>query len=182
VTDGDGDYTEHAVWGICPKGDLWALSWWYGQTTSDVWIDRLLDLVERYRPYAWFGESGVIKKSIEPMLIRRMRERRIFCRCEYLPSVVDKPSRARGFQARSSMRKVHIPSVPWGERLVNQLVQFPVGKYDDAVDACSMIAMALDQAHPAIVRKHSIRNKADRWDRAFNRAREEAEVRGWKVI
>lgn len=182
VTEGDGDYTEHGVWGMDSNDNLWALAWWYGQTTSDVWIDHLIDLIGRYKPLAWFGEAGVIRRAIEPTLIRRMRERRIYCRTEYLPSIHDKPTRARGFQARASMKKVYVPNVPWGNRLVDQLVTFPSGKHDDAADVCALIAQAIDQAHPAILRRIAQANKADRWDRAFSRARHQANALGWKVV
>jgi hypothetical protein len=38
-----------------------------------------------------------------------------------------------------------------GERVLKQLLTFPAGKHDDAVDVCGMIGRALDEAHPAIV-------------------------------
>ena len=38
-----------------------------------------------------------------------------------------------------------------GERVLSQLLKFPAGKNDDAVDVCGMIGRALDSAHPAMV-------------------------------
>lgn len=182
VTDGDGDYTEIGVWGVDSEGRLFALAWWYGQTTSDVWIEKLIDMFERYRPYAFFGEGGVIRRAIEPMLIRRMRERKTFCRLEWLTSITDKPTRARGLQARASMRTVLIPSCSWGDRFIDQCVRFPAGRNDDAVDTGSLITRALDQAHPAVVRSAPTTAKRDRWTRAFMRARDQADALGWKVV
>lgn len=72
VTEGGGDYTVHRVWGVDPLGDLWLLDGWRGQETADVWIERQIDLLQTYKPYAWFGEAGVIAKAIEPLLRRRM--------------------------------------------------------------------------------------------------------------
>lgn len=147
VTDGGGDYTVHTVWGIGPDGDLYRVEQWKGQTTSDVWIERKLDLVAKYKPLAWFGEGGVIQKAIEPMLRRRMRERSVHCRLEWLPSVADKPTRARSFQAMAATGRVHLePGADLGEYLM-----FPAGKHDDEVDTASLIGRAIDQAHPAIV-------------------------------
>lgn len=150
VTADGGDFTVHAIWGLDSAGDIWLVDGWHGKTASDTWIERQLDLVKRYKPLAWFSEKGVIQKAIEPMLKRRMRERRAFCRLEWLPSINDKPTRARGFQARASMGKVHLPDNALGHWFLDQLLKFPNGKHDDAVDVCSLIGMALDQAHPAI--------------------------------
>lgn len=151
VTADGGDYTEHAVWGVDALNNLWAIGWWCGQTTADIWIEQLIELIKSYRPLCYFGESGVIRRAIEPILTRRMRETDTYCRMEWIVSTHDKPTRARGFQARASMGKVFIPLSDWGERLIDQLLRFPTGKYDDAVDTCSLMANVIDQAHPAFV-------------------------------
>lgn len=147
VTDGGGDYTVHTVWGVDASGAVYRVAQWKGQATSDVWIEQKLDLIARYKPLAWFGEGGVIQKAIEPMLRRRMRERSVFCRLEWLPSVADKPTRARSFQAMLASGRVYFEQgADLGEFLV-----FPAGKHDDEVDTASLIGRAIDQAHPAIV-------------------------------
>lgn len=147
VTDEGGDYTVHRIWGISSTGGIYRLDGWRGQTASDVWIERKIDLMERWKPFAWFGEGGVIQKAVEPMLLRRMREREVRCRLEWLPSIADKPTRARGFQARAAMGEVWFePGADIGEFLM-----FPAGKHDDDVDNASLIGRALDMAHPALV-------------------------------
>ena len=147
VTDGGGDYTVHRVWGVSPDGDIYRVDGWRGQSTSDVWIDTKLDLISKWKPLAWFGEGGVIQKAIEPALKRRMRERQVYCRLEWLPSVADKPTRARSFQAMAASGRVWFePGADISEFLV-----FPAGKHDDDVDTASLIGRAIDQAHPAIV-------------------------------
>lgn len=148
VTDGGGDYTVHRVWGVDSAGDLYRIAGWRGQTTSDVWIEELLNLISEHKPLCWFGESGVIQKAIEPMMLRRMRERKVHCRMEWLPSIADKPTRARGFQARAAMGRVFFePGADISEHLM-----FPAGKNDDDVDCSSLIGRVLDMAHPAIVK------------------------------
>jgi predicted phage terminase large subunit-like protein len=135
------------VWGVDADDNLYRLDGWRGQTASDQWIDRKLDLIQLHKPLAWFGESGVIQKAIEPALRKRMTERSIYCRLEWLPSIADKASRARGFQARAAMGKVFFePDADLAE-----FMAFPAGKNDDDVDTASLIGRALDQAHPAIV-------------------------------
>lgn len=161
VTDKGGDYTVHRIWGVDSEGVLYRVDGWRGQTSSDVWIEQKLDLIQRYKPLAWFGEGGVIQKAIEPMLRRRMRERKVFCRLEWLSSITDKPTRARGFQSRAAMGMVKFePGADLGEFL-----SFPAGKHDDEVDTASMIGRALDEAHPAVAAVTAPAKPRDRWDR-----------------
>ena len=161
VTDGAGDYTVHRIWGVDQHGTIYRVAGWRGQSTSDVWIDRKIDLIEKWKPLAWFGEAGVIQKAIEPMLRRRMLERKTFCRLEWLSSISDKPTRARGFQARAAMGKVRFE--PGAD--VSEYLMFPAGKHDDDVDTASLIGRALDEMHPAIVQKKppDDHTPKDRW-------------------
>jgi len=70
---------------------------------------------------------------------------------------------ARALQGMASMGKVHIPNCEWGDRLVEQLVSFPAGKHDDAVDALGLFAMAIESAHPAIERSTPSKKDLDLW-------------------
>ncbi len=159
VTDGDGDYTEHGVFGLDAWGNLYILDWWRGQTTSDIWIERKCDLILRYQPQCWFGEAGPIRRAIEPYLLRRMNERQAFCRIEWLASINDKTTRCRPFQALSSMGKVFLPKqAPWKSELMGQLLRFPAGKYDDGVDVCSLIGRGLEFVRgPKIAKPETVR-------------------------
>lgn len=163
VTEDGGDWTEHAVWGF--NGEmLYQLDWWSGQATSDVWIEALLDLCQTWKPLCVFGEGGVIEKSVRPMLKRRMRERKVFCRMEWVPSVKDKPTRARAFQARAASGKVSLKQGEQGDDLLAQLLTFPAGKHDDKVDVCALMGMVIDEAHPAITQIKRKPKKRDPWD------------------
>jgi len=153
VTEDGGDFTVHRVWGVDSAGDLWLLGGWRGQTTADVWIERQIDLIKEHKPHAWFGEGGVIARAIEPMLRRRLLERRLGARLEWLPSIADKPTRARGFQARAAMGKVHLQDGIEGDLVLDEYLHFPAGKHDDEVDCGSLIGRALDETHPAIVKR-----------------------------
>jgi predicted phage terminase large subunit-like protein len=175
VTDAGGDFTEHGVFGVDPDDDLYVLDWWSGQTASDVWIEAQLDLMATHRPLTWYGEAGPIRRAIEPFLTRRMRERRIFGHLAWMPSITDKPTRARGFQARASMGKVYLPKNDLGEDLLRQLLSFPAGKNDDRVDVCSLIGRALDEM-PSGSRPAEKPVKRDVWDK------EDEEVVNWKTI
>ena len=175
----DPDSTEHGVFGVDHEDNLYVLDWWHGQTTPDAWINSLLDLQAKHRPLCWFGEGGVIRRAVEPFFSKRVRERRIYARCEWLSPIHDKATRGRAFQARSSMGKVIFPAnAPWAERVVEQCVAFPGAKHDDAFDVLSMMCQAIDQAHPAIMRKTKKPRPRDRWRRADDRQ----QVERWKVI
>lgn len=145
VTEGHGDYTEHGIFALDPFGNLYVLDWWRGQTSSDVWIEKQIDLVEEHEPLTWFGESGPIRRAVEPYLSRRMQERHTFCQLEWLPSIADKPTRCRGFQALASHGKVWLPkNASWKAELLAQLMKFPAGQHDDAVDVCSLLGRGLE--------------------------------------
>ena len=145
VTDGGGDYTEHGVFGVDHNSNIYVLDWWRGQTASDVWIERLCDLIRAHTPMQWFGESGPIRRAVEPFLMRRMQERNAYCWIEWLPSIAEKTARARSIQARASMGKVFLPRhAPWKTDVLTQLLRFPTGKHDDAVDVFSLMGRALE--------------------------------------
>lgn len=173
VTDNGGDWTVHRIWGVDAEGNLFRLAGWRGQTAADEWIEEKLNLIRDWKPLAWFGEAGVIQKAIEPMLRRRMQERKVFCRLEWLPSIHDKPTRARGFQARAAMGRVRFePNADLSEFLV-----FPAGKHDDEVDVASLMGRALDMAHPAIVQTVSQSNEPK--DRYHKRAPRHSTGSAW---
>ncbi len=173
VTDGGGDYTVLTIWGICPKGDIYRVDQWKGQTASDEWIEAQLDLIAKYKPLAFFGEGGVIQKAVEPMLKRRMRERNTHCRLEWLPSVADKPTRARSFQAMAATGRVYVEK----DADLSEFLVFPAGKHDDEVDTASLIGRAIDQAHPAIVQEQGQQPPESKWAKAFGKQ----EASGWKT-
>ena len=179
VTEDSGDYTEHGLFAIAPDNTIYVEDWWSGQTSSDVWIERKLDMVEAHKPFAVFGEAGVIQKAVEPMLRRRMNERKVFCRVEWVPSIHDKPTRARAFQARAAMGHVSLPEGPVGDRILNQMLSFPAGKHDDAVDVCGIMGRVIDQAHPAFVQKIDTTQPESKYRKAFNKQREEGG--NWKT-
>lgn len=154
VTADGGDFTEHGVFGIDAQSNIYVLDWWRGQTDSAVWIDAFIDIVLKHKPIRWFGESGVIRKAVEPFMVKRMTERNAYAWVEWLPSINDKPTRARGIQARASMGKVWFPRrAVWKDDVLSQLLKFPQGKHDDSVDVLSLLGRGLDQTVDATPKK-----------------------------
>lgn len=175
----DPDFTEHGVFGVAEDDRVYVLDWWFGQTDSDVWIEALLDLAKKWKPAGYIGEGGVIRKSIEPFLIRRMRERRIYMRCEWPNPGKDKAARARAFQARSAMGMVVFPSnKEWAQRVVDQCVGFDSVRYDDAFDVMSIFHSQIDEANSPITSPVDNKKIVDTYKRFSHNAHDDS---SWKV-
>ena len=145
VTDGDGDYTVHGVFGIAPDHSIYVLDWWREQEASDVWVETMLDMAAKHKPLAWAEESGQIIKSLGPFITKRQREREQYFYRKQFSSAADKPTRAQGIRGRMAMGMVYFPKgKPWAEELVRELLTFPAGKYDDQVDVFSLLGRMLD--------------------------------------
>ena len=152
VTDGGGDFTEHGIFGIDPNGDIYITDWWSGQTKSDVWIESQIDLIQKYQTLKWAGETGPIKSAVEPWLTKRMRERHGYTVLEWLSHAKNnKQANARSFQALVEAGRVHLPvNHPWATELLSQLTRFPLAKFDDKVDVCSLFARMIAEIWAAI--------------------------------
>lgn len=181
VTEGGGDFTELAVWAMQEGGHAAQVDWWTGQTTSMEWTEALIDLMEKWKPRAFFGETGVIRRAVEPALRRRMRERGVFCRLEWLTRSGDKAAMARGFQGRMEMGLVSFAHGPAADAVIDQMMTFPAGKHDDKVDACALLGMALDQAHPAIVGNEEPQ-ESDKLERPRDYQSHRRESTDWKTV
>lgn len=179
VTADGGDYTVHIVVAVDREGNIYLVDLWRGQTESDVWIEKLLDLVAKHKPLKWAEEQGQIIKSVGPFLIKRSRERKVFFAREQFVSATDKPSRARSIQARMSMGMFFVPeSAPWLADLIGELLAFPAGKNDDQVDPLSLIGRMLEEMQGK--QPPPPKDERDRWDKAFDKA-ERQEVGSWKT-
>lgn len=174
VTEGDGDFTELATHAYSGDTLTLAVEGWKGQTAADTWIERLIDQFGRHKPLCFFGESGPIRRSIEPFLKRRMAERMTYCRLEWLVRGHDKPTMARPLQAMAASGKVKIADTEYGHELLTQLLQFPAGMKDDGVDMAALMGMAISEAHPAVIKVEPKPVRRDRWD-------DEKDESSWKV-
>lgn len=161
VTEGAGDFTEHGIFGIDAWSNVHVIDWWRGQESPDKWIEAQCDLIQKHKPLYWFGEAGPIRRAIEPFLIRRMDERRAWCRIEWLTSTHDKPTRCRPFQALAASGKVFFPAnAAWKADVIGQLLRFPAGMHDDAVDTCSLIGRGLEHIHAPDIGARRMQTKA----------------------
>jgi predicted phage terminase large subunit-like protein len=146
--DSEPDHTEHGVFGLSATGDLYVVDWWFGQDDPHTWIDAALEMAAKHKPLRWFEEKGVILRSLDSSITKRMRETGTFVARTPLASAGSKADRALGFAARASAGAVYLPAgKPWSIRLLNQLCAFngADGRQDDAVDVCSLVGRGLDE-------------------------------------
>ena len=172
-TENGGDFTEigiHSVWQEHNETKLYlCVDGWYGQQDQVNWAESYMDLVARHRPIVEFGEGGMTRRASEGLLGRVRRERRApGGKIEWMPSISDKVARAAPLRAMASMGRVGLPDNDYGHRVLAQLLGFPSGKHDDAVDMVGMMARAIDQAHPAMALTATRKVVTDKWDRAFD--------------
>ena len=146
----DPDSTEHGVFATGTDGRLYVVDWWNGQATAEKWIESLLFLVKKWGPLAWFGEGGVIRRAIEPLLDRICMEKKTYVNAQWVTPIADKATRGRAFQAWASMGRVVFPQTAWAERIIDQCCDFPGGKHDDAFDVLATMCGVIDNAHPAV--------------------------------
>jgi len=144
VTKDGGDYTCHLVAGVDVRDDLYLLDCWHQQTSSDVWCETQLDLIERYHPLEWAHEAGQLDKGIGPFLEKRQRERGLWVFRRRLATVGDKSVRAQSIRARCAQGKVFLPRrAPWAPGFVDELLRFPAGRHDDMVDSFGLLGQLL---------------------------------------
>jgi predicted phage terminase large subunit-like protein len=178
VTANGGDYTVHGVCGVDPDDNIYILDWWRGQTSSDVWIEVLLDLMNEHKPLKWAEEKGQIIRSVGPFIDKRQRERKIYCAREGYASAADKPTRAQAIRGRAAMGKVYLPkNAPWSAELLQVLMSFPVGRVDDDIDVLSLFGRMLNEmvaGHKPAIAQH----RRSKWDRAFD----DDDDGNWKTV
>lgn len=139
------DFTEHGVWGIDAIGDLWAVDWWYQQCETDVGIAAWIRLCNLWKPVRSWNEGGLIDKAIKPAMKQAMRLNQRYVAVESLPSLHDKSMKLQAFHARAHAGTIHFPvRRPWAEHVIEQLVKFPGGRWDDAADVCGLIGRGVD--------------------------------------
>jgi len=127
------------IMGLAPGGERYLLDWWRGQVGSEVWIERQIDMIIRWKPLAWFAEKGPIRQAIEGRLRQRMAERDAPCRLEWLPSIGDKATNAQAIIATAGMGILFWPRAAWVPELQRQCLVFPAGRPDDGVDALGQL-------------------------------------------
>jgi predicted phage terminase large subunit-like protein len=120
-------------------------------------VEAILDTAEPYLKHHSFSyligfEDGQIFKAIEPLLKKRMSERRLYPSYEILKPLSDKIARARALQGRMQQGRVVFPEeVFWLETVRQELLRFPAGAHDDVVDALAWaVNLCIGKAPPRV--------------------------------
>lgn len=108
-------------------------------------VEAMLNVAERWGSelstgYLLGAEDGQIWRAIEPMLKKRMTERRQYPPYEVLRPMTDKLARARPLQGRMQQGRIVFPQeAPWLPQAEQELLRFPAGAHDDVVDALAWV-------------------------------------------
>ncbi len=161
------DFTEHGVMGYDHIGDMWMLDWWFDQVETDVGIDQWQKLVRLWKPPNWWSEGSLIDKAIGPNIRTAMRRGR-YVTYEFLPSMADKTVKLQAFHARAHAGTVHFPvRRSWTDHVIDQLVKFPGGRWDDAADVCGILGRAMDKMFeapiPVVERRELLIPFTEKW-------------------
>lgn len=109
-------------------------------------VEAMLDTALRWGSIPTTGylvgaEDGQIWRAIEPLLKKRMGERRQYPPYEVMRPMTDKLARARPLQGRMQQGRVVFPEgASWLPQAEQELLRFPAGAHDDVVDALAWAA------------------------------------------
>lgn len=109
-------------------------------------VEAMLDVALRWGSipttgYLMGAEDGQIWRAIEPLLKKRMGERRQYPPYEVMRPMTDKLARARPLQGRMQQGRVVFPEgAGWLPQAEQELLRFPAGVHDDVVDALAWAA------------------------------------------
>ena len=104
-------------------------------------VEAMLDTALRWGALSQTGymigaEDGQIWRAIEPLMRKRMTERRQYPPIEVLKPLTDKLARARPLQGRMQQGRVIFPEgASWVAQAEQEMLRFPAGAHDDVVDA-----------------------------------------------
>lgn len=101
-------------------------------------VESILNLSSRWAsPGQLLGfEDGQIYRSIEALLKKRMRERKMYPATEVLKPLTDKLVRARTLQGRMQQGMVSFNhDAEWYDVVRAEMLRFPAGLHDDCVDS-----------------------------------------------
>ena len=113
--------------------------------TNEI-VATLFALQSLYQPQAYGIETGILTKTILPVVEEEMLRTGVYMSFVQMPPVTDKIMRTRPMQARLRAGTVKFDTqAPWFFSFQEELCQFPRGKHDDQVDAFSWLGQMLNR-------------------------------------
>jgi predicted phage terminase large subunit-like protein len=148
-TKSSADPTVLWPFGVDPDGCFWFSPYLiHERIPINETIDAIIRIATEFNVQGIIIEGGVIYRSIEPELKRRMRLARRFFNLITPVPVKDKLTRSRPLHGRMSSAMARFPNTRVvGELVIPQFIQF-TGKddeHDDLVDTASWPALIADQ-------------------------------------
>lgn len=145
ATKQNNDRTCMIVVGVDAADVIWLLDVWWKRADTDIVVEQMINLMEKWKPLAWYAEQDHIAKSIGPFLKRRMRERKVYANIVEGKGYQDKIVKAQPLLGRMSMGMVMFPAfAPWWADARDELLKFPRARHDDFVDTLASIGRHLD--------------------------------------
>lgn len=136
---------------------------------SFVIVEAILDAAHQWGSLPGVGyligaEDGQIWRSIEPLVKKRMTERKQYPPYEALRPMTDKVARARALQGRMQQGRVVFPhEAPWLAQAQQELLRFPAGVHDDVVDAMAWAAqLCLGKSPPRLLEAPTLASWRDK--------------------
>lgn len=173
---GDWCVLMHA--GVDEKDNLWIVDVERGKWDAYEICERLIESWQRFHQDVIGIEKNHMEMAIAPFLDKLVAERG-YSGFSYEPlehGNRDKLTRARPIQARMRQGKVYIPSdAPWSEIVFKELMEFPVGRHDDTVDALAWLGQMLDTMMPVSAERRM--HDAPSW---MSKVASKSKSKGWK--
>lgn len=147
-----GDFCVLMHAGVDSDDNLWIVDIERGKWDSFEICERLIESWLRYHQDVIGIEKNHMEMAIAPFLDKLVAERGVpgFSYEPLEHGNRDKLTRARPIQARMRQGRVFIPTdAPWSDNLIKELLEFPVGRHDDTVDALAWMGQMLDTMIPA---------------------------------
>lgn len=140
------DYTAILVSGLDSKAVLHLRHMIRGRMDPLEVADTIFTLVKLYDPLMVVTEKGAYAHAIQAVMNKRMQEDDVYFRVETLNPAADKVHRSQAARLRARAGKVKADKgADWWPSFEDELLAFPRGKYDDQVDAFSLVGQVLNK-------------------------------------